>query len=158
MNALDVLYRADSSFAQRVDIDGDCLVWRGCLNEKGYGILTRHGKNHRAHRYAFEVVRGPILAGMQLDHLCRVRACVNPAHLEPVTSRENTRRGLNHVAAQMARTECPQGHPYNELNTYVSRGKRYCRTCRRTNVAGGRNTVPDPLPQPPHAVERVGDS
>lgn len=70
----------------------DCWLWRGALNNRGYGRLTRGGHVY-AHRYVYELERGPIPTGMQLDHLCRTPACVNPAHLEPVTGTENVRRG-----------------------------------------------------------------
>jgi hypothetical protein len=69
-------------------------VWLGALNEKGYPIVTLDGLTRRAHRAAYEQAKGPIPAGMHLDHVCRNRSCINPDHLEPVTSAENTRRGL----------------------------------------------------------------
>ena len=84
-----------------------------------------------AHRVAYELQVGPIPVGLQLDHLCRVRSCVNPAHLEPVTSAENTRRGLRAM-----KTHCPQGHPYAGENLLIRpTGQRRCRTC---HLAGKR--------------------
>lgn len=80
-----------------VDASG-CWLWLGAINSDGYGRMrdprTSYGRMMQAHRFFYEQVRSPIPEGLQLDHLCRVRRCVNPEHLEPVTSRENVRRGL----------------------------------------------------------------
>ena len=70
---------------------------------------------------------GPIPEGLVIDHLCRVRDCVNPAHLDVVTTGENTRRGLRGVLT----THCPKGHAYDELNTFIHHGSRDCRACAR---------------------------
>ena len=83
-----------------------------------------------SHRYAYELVIGPIPKGLTLDHLCRVRGCVNPGHLEPVTQRENTLRGTSPVAANPGKTHCPSGHPYKKPHLYINkRGGRQCLTC-----------------------------
>lgn len=80
-----------------------------------------------AHRMAYELTRGPILEGLVIDHLCRNKACVNPAHLEAVSQRVNVRRGL-----LGSRTACINGHEYTPENTFIERnGKRRCRTCQR---------------------------
>lgn len=106
-----------------------CIEFTGGTDDKGYGQMKRDGRDCRAHRVAYEWLVGPIPDGLQLDHLCMVRACVNPAHLEPVTNEENQRR------AAAYKTECPQGHPYDEVNTYVRPdGARRCRACRRQEV------------------------
>lgn len=84
------------------------------------------------HRVAWETLRGPIPDGMQLDHLCRQRACWNPDHLEPVSPRENVLRGVGITAMNAKKTHCPQGHPYDDANTGItSTGKRRCRACGR---------------------------
>lgn len=86
------------------------------------------GERKVVHRIAYELLVGPIPDGLQLDHLCRVRNCVNPDHLEPVTGQENMRRGYFGT-----KTHCPNGHAYDEANTYIfsnTRGRhRQCRTC-----------------------------
>lgn len=79
------------------------------------------------------MLRGPIPEGLVIDHLCRDLLCVNPGHLEPVTQKENVRRGVGHGAE----THCPQGHEYTEANTRVSKkNKRYCRACGRAYTKG----------------------
>lgn len=87
------------------------------------------------HRWLYEQVSGePIAEGYEPDHLCRVRNCVNPAHLEPVTRRENVFRGIGNPTVENAgKTHCPQGHPYDEANTYhrAYDHSRQCRACNR---------------------------
>lgn len=106
-----------------------CWLYLGSLTSNGYGKASVAGRTALAHRAAYEALVGPIPPGLQLDHLCRNRACYNPAHLEPVTQRENLRRGRNSNAEK---THCPLGHEYSDENTYVcARGKRSCKTCNR---------------------------
>lgn len=116
-------------FLSHIDKTEDgCWLWQGWINPGGYGRALFNRYSGQAHRLSYEIHVGPIPEGLTLDHLCRVRHCVNPAHLEPVTHRENVRRGRN---AATKRTHCPHGHPYDEANTYINpRGDWECRACR----------------------------
>ncbi len=119
---------------------GPCWLWTGGHIGGGYGQFnpgSRIDNSRRkavAHRYAYELLVGPVPDGLELDHLCRVRPCCNPAHLEPVTHAENIARGLTVPAANLIKTECPAGHPYDEVNTYVHQGRRACKECRREHA------------------------
>jgi DNA (cytosine-5)-methyltransferase 1 len=110
-----------------------CWLWTSAVKsgpEGGYGAYRGpQGKTVRAHRYAYEALRGPIPSGLSLDHLCGVKHCVNPWHLEPVTHRMNIQRAYAHV------THCPRGHEYTPENTYTGRGRRECRSCNREKQA-----------------------
>jgi hypothetical protein len=105
-----------------------CWVWQGALNHKGYGVCSFNGRWARVHRAMFEERVGPIPSGLQIDHLCRVKACCNPAHLEAVTCAENMlRRWRGYVPAA---THCAGGHEWTAENTVLSReGWRTCRIC-----------------------------
>ena len=104
-----------------------CWPWIGGLNTDGYGRFCIGNGYVRAHRYSYELTNGPLVPKQELDHLCRNRACVNPAHLESTTHRENCQRGLKGRLV----THCPKGHFYNAENTFVWHGRRHCRECRR---------------------------
>ena len=113
---------------------GPCWLWTDAPNSDGYGIFYESSKRRLgAHRFAYELLKEPIPARLQLDHLCRNRICVNPAHLEPVTNRINVLRGEGFAAVNAAKTHCPQGHEYTPENTYVypKTGGRVCRACNR---------------------------
>lgn len=117
-------------------IEGECWRWTGAHVPNGYGQIQANGRPRGVHRLAYEAWVGPIPDGLEVDHLCRVRDCINPAHLEAVTHLENLRRGRTIVARQIAKTECPQGHPYDEGNTIKrSRGVRICRACHNARSA-----------------------
>ena len=113
-----------------------CWPWRGDRNGKGYGrmfVRRADGRPARiaAHRVMYERIVGPISAGLTIDHLCRNKVCVNPAHLEPVTIRENIRRGTS--------DHCRRGHAFDEANTRLERSKsgtrRRCRACATERLA-----------------------
>lgn len=118
-------------------VEDGCWLWVHTLMRDGYGLVWMNGKTTVAHRAIYEALVGPISDGLDLDHLCRVRSCVNPEHLEPVTHAENCRRGEGgkETGRQMAsKTHCPQGHPYSGANLYVNpKGGRHCRECRRAS-------------------------
>jgi hypothetical protein len=122
----------EARFLSYVQVEGECWRWIGELTEDGYGRFLARGVHGAAHRWAYEHFIEPIPDGLVIDHLCRNHGCVNPAHLEPVTQAENLRRGDTFQAANAAKTHCPQGHPYDEVNTYITRsGTRSCRVCKR---------------------------
>ena len=107
-----------------------CWVWMGHIRADGYGWFYKDGRAKLAHRAAYELLVGAVPAALELDHLCRMRHCVNPAHLEAVTRLENVRRGEG-GKHNIVKTHCPRGHPYDEANTYpIPSGGRGCRACR----------------------------
>ena len=122
---------------------GQCWLWAGATDRCGYGKFSpARGHCWKAHRWAYVHLVGPIPWGLELDHLCRVRRCVNPAHLEPVTGRENRLRGTSPVAVFAAATHCIHGHPFDAENTIWRRtGGRDCRECHRLKVERRRRRL-----------------
>lgn len=123
----------EARFWRKVNKDdpSGCWLWTGA-KYRGYGYFRVERKGIRAHRYSYELVKGNIPSGLILDHLCRNKACVNPQHLEPVTIGENVLRGTAPSAVNAKKSHCVRGHRFSEANTYINRGRRYCKTCRRS--------------------------
>lgn len=119
--------------AKVIPTDAGCWEWQAAHTPQGYGVFWYAGALRRAHRLSYARHVGPIPRGLDLDHLCRNPKCVKPDHLEPVTRGENVMRGTNPIAANSAKTNCPQGHPYSLGNTIVkASGARECRECKYT--------------------------
>lgn len=118
-----------------------CWLWIASVSvtgSDGYGQFFYGGKLNRAHRVSYSVLVGEIPAGLEIDHLCRNTRCVNPAHLEPVTGWENTKRGTGPFARFAKQTHCEHGHPFSGSNLKIdSKGHRFCRECLR-RIARGR--------------------
>lgn len=120
--------RLPARFWDKVVVDGHCWVWNGARSGNGYGSWWNGTGRGSTHRSAYAALVGPIPDDLVLDHLCRNRACVNPAHLEPVTQAVNQRRGL--VNQHKDKSECPKGHAFEGTNLIVERnGRRRCRAC-----------------------------
>ena len=111
-----------------------CWLWTAALDTKGYGQFGSSPVK-RAHRLSYEAIKGPIPAGLDLDHLCRVRCCVNPDHLEPVTRRENLMRGPTIAAHHATKMCCDNGHPLDGDNLVINKGGwRRCKICRNASA------------------------
>lgn len=139
---LSVLPRADWKTLYEVDQSG-CWIWQGRLDRDGYGCrggaMRSEFGTDRAHRAFYMMLVGEIPEGLVIDHLCRVPACVNPDHLEPVTPEENTQRGENFLAANRRVESCPQGHEYSGENLIVKvkrsgQKSRTCKVCRNAQA------------------------
>lgn len=125
-------------WAQVVMVE-NCWQWIGAVNNNGYGRIRAGGRNTQAHRYAYELRRGPIPDGLQIDHLCKNPTCVNPDHLEVVTLVENVMRGTSRAADNARKTHCHRGHPLSGENLSLREdGTRHCRTCGRLQDRGFR--------------------
>jgi HNH endonuclease len=131
--ALDLAPRTsfEDRLWQRVEKRPDgCWVWVAALNGSGYGVVGRDSKVYRVHRIVYELLVRSIPDGLDLDHLCRNRACCNPAHLEPVTNRENWLRGQHPTAVTVRTDRCQRGHSMADAQTRPN-GSRYCKPCAK---------------------------
>jgi hypothetical protein len=128
-----------------IDKTSGCWLWTGAKSIGGYGVLGNGRRTDRprmlyAHRVSFEMYKGTIKHKFEIDHLCKVRNCVNPDHLEMVTREENILRSdwqKNAWEKQRGKTHCPYGHPYSGENLYVHKktGKRQCQICMKRRSA-----------------------
>lgn len=129
----------DRRFMSKVEkTESGCWLWLGAKMNNGYGQLVVGSVHWAAHRYSYTELIGEIPPGLDLDHLCRNRACTNPAHLEPVTRSENLFRG--NTGKHKRPDICPAGHPYSGDNLYMHpSGRRNCRACARIRAQEKRN-------------------
>lgn len=129
---------------ENTDRSGECWLWLKSKYLSGYGVIAINSRATPAHRVSYQEFIGPIPEGLQLDHLCRVRHCVNPEHLEPVTQRENILRApYTAIDLQREKTHCPQGHSYIGENLYIApkTGGRGCRVCRSSHASRYRQKM-----------------
>lgn len=147
--------------------EGGCWEWAAAKGPYGYGYFSiGNGRAIHAHRVSYELAYGPIPAGLHIDHLCRNKGCVNPAHLEAVTQKENTLRGIGLSAQNAKKTHCKYGHPLNEENTRVymiKNGKRKgsvqreCKICLKRRLDEWNAKVKaERIPVPPKAFCKHG--
>lgn len=140
-------------------LDSECWLWLGSIdNRTGYGQIgdTKNGKKgvSRVHRVAYEDQYGPIPQGFDVDHNCHTeecgktgveclhRRCVNPSHLDAVSHQRNMiRDGSTIVGRNAAKTHCPQGHEYNEQNTYYYSTGRICKICSGVTGKGQKKNL-----------------
>jgi hypothetical protein len=126
---------AEERFWEKVSKTESCWLWASTISKGGgsggYAMFWYEGRPRLAHRWIYERMYGVVAKELTLDHLCRVRHCVNPAHLEPVTHRENVLRGKSFAAVNARKTHCVHGHAYTPANTVkIGKRGRWCRVCR----------------------------
>jgi hypothetical protein len=137
-NGLHRYVSLEDRIMARVDFSTDCWLWTGTTNGTGYAKVYANGRLRVVHELIWELANGPKPAGMDLDHLCEVKHCINPDHLEPVTRQENLRRASK---GNFRKTHCPKGHEYTTDNILPNkRGKRNCKTCHRLREQQRRST------------------
>jgi hypothetical protein len=123
-NTIDILL-------EKVDQTDSCWLYLGKPKKDGYVIVNWNGSQRLLHRIFYEHYRGPIPEELVCDHLCRVRSCCNPDHIELVTSQQNTLRGIGPAAKNSVKTHCYKGHEFTEENLYSNTTYRRCKQCAR---------------------------
>jgi hypothetical protein len=136
----------EERFMEKVEKTETCWLWRATLNNLGYGQFGKDQRLYQAHRVAYELFVGEIPEGLELDHLCRVPSCVNPAHLEPVTHQENMRRA--NKRQPLNKTHCVNGHAMEGENVYIWRGSKTCMACRKAASARSKARLKTKEPSP----------
>lgn len=126
-------------FWAKVEKTATCWLWTACVDSGGYGLFACD-KNWKAHRWLYEHFVKAVPPGLELDHLCRSRACVNPAHLELVTALENNRRGFGVCARNRRKTHCSRGHLFTSETVIAIKTGRDCRLCRRVRGSAWAKT------------------
>ena len=122
---------------ERGKTDEFCWLWTSAISENGYGLFW-DGRTVYAHRYIYQLAVGEIPEGLQIDHLCRIKRCANPKHLEAVSRKESPNLGRGKRVRREGKTHCKRGHAYDEANTYTSpRGRRSCRECGKLRHKAG---------------------
>jgi hypothetical protein len=137
VNEAALLDRAKARLLRRADVRGedDCWLWTDIVSPGGYGTFAIRGKNKNAHRWAYILFVGSVPDGYEVDHLCRVKLCVNPRHLQAIPKAANLAQRIWPAPSPC----CPSGHLYDDRNTgRTKRGSRYCRACARDRMAEKR--------------------
>ncbi len=120
----------------KISESNDCWNWDAYVDPDGYGRFVLNGRTFRAHRASYVLFIGPIPDGLEIDHLCRNRGCVNPSHIEAVSRRTNWLRSQSPSAINLSKTHCINGHAFDTANTRTGRnGMRYCRRCNADAAA-----------------------
>lgn len=133
--SVDVVNLQNAGLLIETDERG-CWLWTAAISPDGYGVVKREGRTQLAHRYVYRLMHRSLDPEVKMDHTCRRRDCVNPAHLDPVTVRVNTLRGEGPTAQNARKTACYKGHLFGPENTQTTgRGRRQCRTCLAEQVA-----------------------
>lgn len=130
-------------FFKKVNKTENCWLWLGAI-ARGYGVYSVKSKPVKAHRFLWEKVNGPIPYGLVLDHLCRVRSCVNPEHLRIATQRENILCGTGKSAKNAIKTHCSKGHEFTSQNTFRPPGRpntRQCKVCSRESTKAWKENL-----------------
>jgi HNH endonuclease len=120
-------------FCSKIIFTDKCWLWKAGKFTSGYGSFCFKGRDVRAHRFAYLQLVGEVPKGLELDHTCDNRHCVNPSCLKPVTHKENTLKGISFSAMNARKTHCKRGHALFGSNVYVipSTGSRQCLSCQK---------------------------